>query len=77
MNENNMQELCEAPVLGRTTENGMCILDTDASVVAISGLLHQEKEWNGRTVLRLIAYGGKVLSNTEIKYGSPKAEMSR
>ena len=28
-----------------------------------------------RTVLRPIAYGSKVLSNTEIKYGAPKAEM--
>ena len=28
-----------------------------------------------RTVLRLIAYGSKVLSDTEMKYGAPKAEM--
>ena len=51
------------------------MLDTDASVVAISGILHQEQEWNGRTVLRPIAYGSKVLSDTEMKYGAPKAEM--
>ena len=31
-------------------EKGMFVLDTDASVVAISGILHQEQEWNGRTV---------------------------
>ena len=30
-------------------------------------------EW--RTVLRPIAYGSKVLSDTETKYGAPKAEM--
>ena len=53
----------------------MYVLDTDASVVAISGILHQEQEWNGRTVLRPIAYGSKVLSETEMKYGAPKAEM--
>ena len=53
----------------------MYVLDTDASVVAISGTLHQEQEWNGRTVLRPIAYGSKVLSDTEMKYGAPKAEM--
>ena len=53
----------------------MYVLDTDASVVAISGILHQEQEWNGRTVLRPIAYGSKVLSDTEMKYGAPKAEM--
>ena len=47
------------------TEKGMFVLDTDASVVAISGILHQEQEWNG----------SKVLSDTEMKYGAPKAEM--
>ena len=73
--ENIKRELCEAPVLGMPTEKGMYVLDTDASVVAISGILHQEQEWNGRTVLRPIAYGSKVLSDTEIKYGAPKAEM--
>ena len=67
--------LCEAPVLGMLTEKGMSVLDTDALVVAICGILHQEQEWNGRTVLRPIAYGSKVLSDTEIKYGAPKADM--
>ena len=57
------------------TEKGRYVLDTDALVVAISGILHQEQEWNGRTVLRPIAYGSKVLSDTEMKYGAPKAEM--
>ena len=73
--ENIWRELCEAPVLGMPTEKGMYVLDTDASVVAISGILHQEQEWNGRTVLRPIAYGSKVLSDTEMRYGAPKAEM--
>ena len=72
--ENIKRELCEAPVLGMPTEKGMFVLDTDASVVAISGILHQEQEWNGRTVLRPIACGSKVLSDTEMKYGAPKAE---
>ena len=69
------KELCEAPVLGMPTAKGMYVLDRDASVVAISGILRQEKEWNGRTVLRPIVYGSKVLSDTEMKYGAPKAEM--
>ena len=69
------KKLCDAPVLGMPTEKGMYVLDTDASVVAISGILHQEQEWNGKTVLRPIAYGSKVLSDTEMKYGAPKAEM--
>ena len=73
--ENIKRELCEAPVLGMPTEKGMYVLDTDASVVAISGILHQEQEWNGRMVLRPIAYGSKVLSDTEMKYGAPQAEM--
>ena len=53
--ENINRELCEAPVLGMPTEEGMYVLDTDTSVVAISGILHQEQEWNGGTVLRPIA----------------------
>ena len=69
------KELCEAPVLGMPTEKGMYVLNTDASVVVISGILHQEQEWNGKTVLRPRAYGSKVLSDTEMKYGAPKAEM--
>ena len=72
---NTKRELCEAPVLGMPTEKGMFILDTDASVVANSGILHQEQEWNGRTGLRPIAYGSKGLSDTELIYGAPKAEM--
>ena len=57
------------------TEKGIYVLDTDTSVVAISGIIHQEQEWNGKTALRPIAYGSKVLSDTEMKYGAPKAEM--
>ena len=57
------------------TENGMYVLDTDASVVAISGIMHQEQECNGRTFFCPIAYGSKVLKDTEMKYGAPKADM--
>ena len=66
--ENIKREVCEAPVVGLPTEKGIYVLDTDASGVAIAGLVHQEQEWNGRTVLRPIAYGSKALSNTEMKY---------
>ena len=48
--ENIKRELRELPVLGMLTEKGMYVLDTDASVVANSGILHQEQEWHGRTV---------------------------
>ena len=64
--ENIEREMSEAPVLGMSTEKGMYVLDTDASVLAISGILHQKQEWNGSS---------KVLSDTEMKYGAPKAEM--
>ena len=62
-------------MLGMPTEKRMYVLDTDASVVAISGIFHQEQELNRKTVLRPIAYGSKFLSDTEIKYGAPQAEM--
>ena len=71
------KDLCEAPVLGMPTEKEMFVLDTDASVVAISGILHQEQEWNGKIVLRPIAYGSKVLSDTEMKYGAANQKCLR
>ena len=44
---------------------GKFYLDTDASEVAIAGLLHQAKDWNGRKVLRPICYGSKVLNEAQ------------
>ena len=69
------RELCEASVLSMPIENWMYVLDTDASLVAISGIFHQEQEWNGKTLLRPIAYKSKVLIHTEMKYEAPKSEM--
>ena len=63
------RELCELSGLGKN------VLGTDASVVAITGILHQEQEWIGRTVLRPNAYGSKVLSDSELKFGAPKGEL--
>ena len=73
--DNIKRELYEAQVLSMTTEIGRYFLETDASKVAISVILHQEPEWNRRTVLRPIAYVSKVLSDTEVKYGLSKAQM--
>ena len=67
--ENIKRKVCEAPVLGMPREEGIYVLDTDVSVVAISGILHQEQEWNGRKVLRPLAYDSKVISDTEMKHG--------
>ncbi|XP_063717827.1 uncharacterized protein LOC134844932 [Symsagittifera roscoffensis] len=41
--KNIKRELCEAPVLGTPTEKGMYALDTDAPVLTIPGILHQEQ----------------------------------
>ena len=40
-----------------------------------SGILHQEQQWNGRTVLRPVYYGSHALNPTQMKYGAPKLEM--
>ena len=40
--ENLKWELCKAPVLDMPTEKCRYFLNTDASMVAISGILHQE-----------------------------------
>ena len=69
------KERYEAPVLGLPTEKEMYVLDTDALVVAISGILHQEQEWHGKTVLRPLVYGSKVLSDTEMKCEALKVEI--
>ena len=73
--KNKKRALCEAPKLNMATKKRMYGLDTNASVVAISGILHQGRQWNGRTVLCTNAYGSKVLSDTEMKCCPPKAEM--
>ena len=75
LREHKAGTLRSSSVLGMPTEKGMYVVETDASVVVISGKLHQEQGWNRRTVLRPIAYGSKVLSDTEKKYSAPKAEM--
>ena len=42
------RELCKAPVLGMPTEKEMYVLDTCASVVAISEILTKNKSGTGR-----------------------------
>ena len=69
------EELSSEPVLSLPNDEGTFVLDTDASAVAISGILHQEQEWNGRSILRPISYGSRVLKCAEQRYGAPKAEM--
>ena len=67
--------LSDATTLDAPNEQGRFVLDTDTSKVAIAGILHQEQEYNGKTILRPIVYGSKSLTKTQLNYGAPKLEM--
>ena len=67
------QALIDATALALPASEGRFVLDTDASNVGISGNLHQEQQWNGRTVLRPVHFGSHALNPTQMKYGAPKA----
>ena len=54
--------LMKPPILGSPTEDGTYYLDTDASKVAISGILHQEQIINGQKKLVVISYQSRKLS---------------
>ena len=69
------EALMNATALALPDSEGKFVLDTDASTVGISGILHQEQEWNGRKLLRPIYYGSHALNPTQMKYGAPKLEM--
>ena len=67
--------LTSEPVLGLPTDEGMFILDTDASTVAIAGVLSQKQERNGQVREVPIAYASKTLKPVEQRYGAAKLEM--
>ena len=67
--------LIEATALAQPDSEGEFVLDTDASAVAISGILHQWQGPPGERRLRPIVYGSKKLNATQAKYGAPKLEM--
>ena len=69
------QALMDATALALPASEGKFVLDTDASNVGISGILHQEQQWNGKTVLRPVHFGSHALNPTQMKYGAPKLEM--
>ena len=69
------QALADATALAAPNEEGRFVLDTDASAIAIAGILHQEQQYNGKTILRPIVYGSKSLTRTQMNYGAPKLEM--
>ena len=51
------------------------VLDTDASDVAISGILHQWQEPPESRKLQPVVFRSKKLTPTHSKYGAPKLEM--
>ncbi len=67
--------LTSKPVLALPDEYGEFVLDTDASAVAISGILHQYQTINGVRKLVVISYGSRGLRAAERNYGAPKCEM--
>ena len=67
--------LIEATALAQPDSEGEFVLDTDASAVAISGILHQWQGPPGERRLRPIVHGSKKLTTTQAKYGAPKLEM--
>ena len=67
--------MIEATALAQPDSEGEFVLDTDASAVAISGILHQWQGPPGERRLRPIVYGSKKLNATQAKYGAPKLEM--
>ena len=67
--------LIEATALAQPDSEEEFVLDTDASAVAISGILHQWQGAPGERHLRPIIYGSKKLTTTQAKYGAPKLEM--
>ena len=69
------QALAEATALAAPNQEKRFVLDTDASAVAVAGILHQEQENNGNTILRPIIYGSKSLTQTQLNYGALKLEM--
>ena len=64
--------LIEASALAQLDSEGEFVLDTDASAVASSGILHQWQGPPGRRRRRSIVYGSKKLTTTQAKYGAPK-----
>ncbi len=59
--------LSQGPLLHQPDEEGEFILDTDASEVAIAGILSQKKTINGEVKKCPIAFGSKALSETEMR----------
>ena len=69
------QSLTTAPILGLPNDTGTFVLDTDASRVAISGILHQWQKIQGKDRLVVINYASRGLKGSERKYSAARSEM--
>ena len=69
--------LTNPPVLAMPTQDGAYVLDTDASDVAIAGILHQWQysEEVKKNVLKVIGYASRSLTDAQTRYGAAKLEM--
>ncbi len=67
------KELTQSPVLSLPENEGNFILDTDASEIAIAGILSQLQSDEQKE--RAIAFRSNSLSETEMRYSARKAEM--
>ena len=67
--------LISEPILQLPTEDGSFVLDTDASIVGIAGILHQWQEIKGEEKLVVISYGSRGLRSHERNYPAAKSEM--
>ena len=65
------EKLCEAPVLSYVNTKDVFVLDTDASLKGVSGVLSQIQ--NGEE--KVISYGSKVLSKTQQNYCTTMREL--
>ena len=63
--------LVRAPILGFPTEDGRFVLDTDASLFAVRGILSQLQE-EGEVV---IAYASRSLRLSQRRYCNTRREM--
>ena len=63
--------LISAPILAAPVDNGLYILDTDASLVGLGAVLHQEQGDH----LKVIGYASRTLTPTERNYSTTKREM--
>lgn len=66
--------LCSQPILTFYDSSKKHILATDASGGAIGSILKQEEEFDGKTVLKPVAYWGRGLTRAESRYQATELE---